>query len=165
MKGGKCSETQTIIRRHLLRAYARFISLSSLPNRRFPLCGRSHARNLLPNAIDYYKGEEIRPWLFTIAYNAFIDWYRKEKKYNTTTGDEFHLPNVPSTEHEYFVKHEIASWLDRLSSLPLERRNALLLRDYYGFSYKEIAEMTGLSLAKVKIELHRGRKEIKSIKE
>ena len=29
--------------------------------------------------IDYYKGEEIRPWLFTIAYNAFIDWYRKEK--------------------------------------------------------------------------------------
>lgn len=79
--------------------------------------------------------------------------------------EEFHLPNVPSTEHEYFVKFEIASWLESLSSIPLERRNALLLRDYYGFSYKEIAEMTGLSLAKVKIELHRGRKEMKSIKE
>lgn len=65
--------------------------------------------------------------------------------------EEFHLPNVPSTEHEYFVKHEIASWLDSLSSLPLERRNVLLLRDYYGFSYKEIAEMTGLSFAKVKL--------------
>jgi len=109
--------------------------------------------------IDYYKGEEIRPWLFTIAYNAFIDWYRKEKKYKTTTVEEFHLPNVPSTEHE------IASWLDSLYALPLERRNFLLLRDYYGFSYKEIAEMTGLSLAKVKIELHRGRKDTKSIKE
>ncbi|EOP42590.1 RNA polymerase sigma factor [Bacillus mycoides] len=115
--------------------------------------------------IDYYKGEEIRPWLFTIAYNAFIDWYRKEKKYKTTQIKEFHLPNVPSTEHSYFVKHEIASWLQSISSLPLERRNVLLLRDYYGFSYKEIAEMTGLSLAKVKIELHRGRKETKSIKE
>lgn len=69
--------------------------------------------------------------------------------------EEFHLPNVPSTEHEYFVKHEIASWLDSLYALPLERRNVLLLRDYYGFSYKEIAEMTGLSLAKMKIELHR----------
>lgn len=115
--------------------------------------------------IDYYKGEEIRPWLFTIAYNTFIDWYRKEKKYKTTTVEEFHLPNVPSTEHEYFVKHEIASWLDSLSSLPLERRNVLLLRDYYGFSYKEIAEMTGLSFAKVKIELHRGRKETRNIKE
>ena len=65
--------------------------------------------------------------------------------------EEFHLPNVPSTEHEYFVKHEIASWLYSLSSLPPERRNVLLLRDYYGFSYKEIAEMTGLSLAKVKL--------------
>lgn len=115
--------------------------------------------------INYYKGEEIRPWLFTIAYNAFIDWYRKEKKYKTTTIEEFHLPNVPSTEHSYFVKHEIASWLEGLSSLPLERRNVLLLRDYYGFSYKEIAEMTGLSLAKVKIELHRGRKEARNIEE
>lgn len=89
----------------------------------------------------------------------------KKKKYKTTTVEEFHLPNVPSTEHEYFVKHEIASWLDSLYALPLERRNVLLLRDYYGFSYKEIAEMTGLSLAKVKIELHRGRKDTKSIKE
>ncbi len=89
----------------------------------------------------------------------------KKKRYKTTTITEFHLPNVPSTEHSYFIKHEIASWLDNLSSLPLERRNVLLLRDYYGFSYKEIAEMTGLSLAKVKIELHRGRKETKSIKE
>ncbi|CAM4057784.1 RNA polymerase sigma factor [Bacillus paramycoides] len=115
--------------------------------------------------IDYYKGEEIRPWWFTIAYNAFIDWHRKEKKYKTTTVEEFHLPNVPSTEHAYFVKHEITSWLQSLSSLPLERRNVLLLRDYYGFSYKEIADMIGLSLAKVKIELHRGRKETRSIKE
>lgn len=86
-------------------------------------------------------------------------------EYKTTEVAEFHLPNVLSTEHAYFVKHEITSWLDRLSSLPLERRNVLLLRDYYGFSYKEIAEMTVLSLAKVKIELHRGRKEAKSIKE
>ena len=80
-EGGKCSETQTIIRRNLLRAYARFISLSSL------LTGDSHyAEDLMQETfyrmlvhIDYYKGEEIRPWLFTIAYNAFIDWYRKEK--------------------------------------------------------------------------------------
>ena len=62
MKGGKCSETQTIIRRHLLRAYARFISLSSL------LTGDSHyAEDLMQETfyrmlvhIDYYKGEEIR---------------------------------------------------------------------------------------------------------
>ena len=89
----------------------------------------------------------------------------KKKSIKQLQIEEFHLPNVPSTEHAYFVKHEIASWLQSLSSLPLERRNVLLLRDYYGFSYKEIAEMTGLSLAKVKIELHRGRKETKSIKE
>ncbi|EEL51807.1 MULTISPECIES: RNA polymerase sigma factor [Bacillus cereus group] len=115
--------------------------------------------------IDYYKGEEIRPWLFTIAYHAFIDWKRKETKQKTTMLEDFHLPDVPSTEQAYFTKYEIAEWLQRLSSLPIARRNVLLLRDYYGFSYKEITEMTGLTLAKVKIELHRGRKETRPTKE
>ena len=114
--------------------------------------------------IDYYKGEEISRGYLQLPTTPLSIGIEK-KKYKTTTVEEFHLPNVPSTEHEYFVKHEIASWLDSLYALPLERRNVLLLRDYYGFSYKEIAEMTGLSLAKVKIELHRGRKDTKSIKE
>ncbi|KZE03504.1 RNA polymerase sigma-70 factor ECF subfamily [Bacillus mycoides] len=119
----------------------------------------------------YYDKRESYPILDVFYYNSIkivtflIDWYRKEKKYKTTQIEEFHLPNVPSTEYSYFVKYEITSWLQSISPLPLERRNVLLLRDYYGFSYKEIAEMTGLSLAKVKIELHRGRKETKSIKE
>ncbi|MGR6010027.1 RNA polymerase sigma factor [Bacillus cereus] len=108
--------------------------------------------------IDYYKGEKLGRGYLQLPTTPLSIGIEKKKRYKTTTITEFHLPNVPSTEHSYFVKHEIASWLNNLSSLPLERRNVLLLRDYYGFSYKEIAEMTGLSLAKVKIELHRGRK-------
>ena len=62
--------------------------------------------------------------------------------------EEFHLPNVPSTEHEYFVKHEIASWLDSLSSLPLERRKMFCYEITTDSRIREIAEMTGLSFAK-----------------
>ena len=167
MKGGKLvkrkQSLEDIYSDHMHDLFRYLLSLTGDSHYAEDLMQETFYRMLVH--IDYYKGEEIRPWLFTIAYNAFIDWYRKEKKYKTTKIEEFHLPNVPSTEHSYFVKHEIASWLEGLSSLPLERRNVLLLRDYYGFSYKEIAEMTGLSLAKVKIELHRGRKEAKSIKE
>ncbi len=167
MKGGKLvkrkQSLEDIYTEHMHDLFRYLLSLTGDSHFAEDLMQETFYRMLVH--IDYYKGEEIRPWLFTIAYNAFIDWYRKEKKYKTTTVEEFHLPNVPSTEHEYFVKHEIASWLDSLSSLPLERRNVLLLRDYYGFSYKEIAEMTGLSLAKVKIELHRGRKEARNIEE
>lgn len=167
MKGGKLvkrkQSLEDIYSDHMYDLFRYLLSLTGDSHFAEDLMQETFYRMLVH--IDYYKGEEIRPWLFTIAYNAFIDWYRKEKKYKTTTVEEFHLPNVPSTEHEYFVKFEIASWLESLSSLPLERRNALLLRDYYGFSYKEIAEMTGLSLAKVKIELHRGRKEARNIEE
>lgn len=167
MKGGKLvkrkQSLEDIYSDHMHDLFRYLLSLTGDSHFAEDLMQETFYRMLVH--IDYYKGEEIRPWLFTIAYNTFIDWYRKEKKYNTTTVEEFHLPNVPSTEHEYFVKFEIASWLESLSSLPLERRNVLLLRDYYGFSYKEIAEMTGLSLAKVKIELHRGRKEARNIEE
>ncbi|HDX9611595.1 TPA: RNA polymerase sigma factor [Bacillus toyonensis] len=167
MKGGKLvkrkQSLEDIYSDHMHDLFRYLLSLTGDSHYAEDLMQETFYRMLVH--IDYYKGEEIRPWLFTIAYNAFIDWYRKEKKYKTTQIAEFHLPNVPSTEYAYFVKHEITSWLDSLSSLPLERRNVLLLRDYYGFSYKEIAEMTGLSLAKVKIELHRGRKEARSIKE
>lgn len=167
MKGGKLvkrkQSLEDIYSEHMHDLFRYLLSLTGDSHFAEDLMQETFYRMLVH--IDYYKGEEIRPWLFTIAYNAFIDWYRKEKKYKTTTVEEFHLPNVPSTEHSYFIKHEIASWLDILSALPLERRNVLLLRDYYGFSYKEIAEMTGLSLAKVKIELHRGRKEARNIEE
>lgn len=115
--------------------------------------------------IDYYKGEEIRLWLFIIVYNVFIDWYWKEKKYKIIIVEEFYLLNVLSIEYEYFVKYEIVSWLDSLYVFLFERWNVLLLWDYYGFFYKEIVEMIGFLLVKVKIELYRGWKDMKSIKE
>ncbi|SFC27834.1 RNA polymerase sigma-70 factor, ECF subfamily [Bacillus sp. 491mf] len=115
--------------------------------------------------IDSYKGEKVRPWLFKIAYSAFIDWKRKETKYKTSSLQDFQLPSVQSAENEFLTKHAITTWLQQLSSLPIARRNILLLRDYYGFSYEEISQMTGFTLAKVKIELHRGRKEIQLTKE
>lgn len=30
--------------------------------------------------LDTYRGEKVRPWLFKVAYHAFIDWHRKQKR-------------------------------------------------------------------------------------
>ncbi|MBO1625912.1 RNA polymerase sigma factor [Bacillus arachidis] len=166
MKGGISVKKQTleeIYKQHMHDLFRYLLSLTGHFHSAEDLMQETFYRMLVH--IDYYKGEEVRPWLFTIAYHAFIDWHRKEAKYKTTTLEDFHLPDVPSTENAYFTKYEITEWLQRLSSLPIVRRNILLLRDYYGFSYKEITKMTGLTLAKVKIELHRGRKEMRSAKE
>ncbi|TYR80765.1 RNA polymerase sigma factor [Priestia megaterium] len=115
--------------------------------------------------LETYKGEEVKPWLFKIAYHAFIDWYRKEKKRPTVDLEDWHFPPQPSAEDQVFVQNEIDSWLKQVSTLPPSKRNILLLRDYHGFTYEEIAEMTGFTLAKVKMDLYRGRQQLKKRKD
>jgi RNA polymerase sigma factor (sigma-70 family) len=44
-----------------------------------------------------------------------------------------------------------------VSRLPADQRSVIMLRDYEGYSYKEIAGMTGLSEAQVKVYIYRAR--------
>jgi RNA polymerase sigma-70 factor (ECF subfamily) len=49
-----------------------------------------------------------------------------------------------------------------LERLPENQKSLVLLRDYEGYSYKEIGEITGLSEAQVKINIYRGRVALKN---
>lgn len=51
---------------------------------------------------------------------------------------------------------------DALKRLPEQQRTAVLLRDYEGYSYKEIGDIMGLNEAQVKITIYRGRIELKN---
>lgn len=115
--------------------------------------------------LESYKGEEIRPWLFRIAYNSFIDFYRKEKRMVPSVVEEWHLPSSRSAEEEVMVKSEILEWQNALDVLSIPMKNIVLLRDFYGFSYQEIAELTGYTIGKIKMDLFRGRKEVKKARE
>jgi RNA polymerase sigma-70 factor (ECF subfamily) len=64
------------------------------------------------------------------------------------------------TDSQYTDLNEILhAALDRL---PEQYRSVVLLRDYEGYSYKEIGEITGLSEAQVKINIYRGRIALKN---
>ena len=51
---------------------------------------------------------------------------------------------------------------EALERLPEQQKTAVMLRDYEGYSYKEIGEITGLSEAQVKINIYRGRLALKN---
>lgn len=71
-----------------------------------------------------------------------------------TVLEESHEADMLS-ESQYSDLNEILhSALDRL---PEQQRSSVLLRDYEGYSYKEIGDITGLSEAQVKINIYRGR--------
>jgi RNA polymerase sigma factor (sigma-70 family) len=98
-----------------------------------------------------------KSWLFTTAYHNMIDIIRKEKR--MTSLDASH-ENEMTYESHYSDLNEILH--QALERLPEHQKSAVMLRDYEGYSYKEIGDITGLSEAQVKITIYRGRIALKN---
>ena len=98
-----------------------------------------------------------KSWLFTTAYHNMIDIIRKEKRM-----EGLGLSPEPEIIHEnqYSDLNEILHIA--LERLPEQQKTAVLLRDYEGYSYKEIGDITGLSESQVKINIYRGRVALKN---
>jgi RNA polymerase sigma factor (sigma-70 family) len=99
----------------------------------------------------------VKSWLFTTAYHGMIDILRKEKR--MTSMDESYEVNFIH-ESQYSDLNEILH--EAVNRLPEQQKTSVLLRDYEGYSYKEIGEITGQSEAQVKINIYRGRHALKS---
>ncbi|MBK7479961.1 MAG: RNA polymerase sigma factor [Bacteroidales bacterium] len=94
----------------------------------------------------------VRSWLFKTAYRTMIDIIRKESRMTRIEESDYH---DFLSETQYSDLNEILHLaLDRL---PEHQRSLVLLRDYEGYSYREISEISGMTEAQVKINLYRGR--------
>jgi RNA polymerase sigma-70 factor (ECF subfamily) len=99
-----------------------------------------------------------KSWLFSTAYHLMIDIIRKEKR--MTNLEEVHeKENI--FDSQYNDLNEILH--KALDHLPEQQKSSVLLRDYEGYSYKEIGEITGLNEAQVKINIYRGRVALKNL--
>lgn len=100
---------------------------------------------------------KARSYLFTTAYHTMIDAIRKD---NRMTIFEEHKHDRDTVENSYSDLKEI---LDQaLARLPSIQRSVLLLRDYEGYSYEEIGEMTNLNESQVKVYIFRARVYLKN---
>jgi RNA polymerase sigma factor (sigma-70 family) len=99
----------------------------------------------------------VKSWLFSTAYHIMIDIIRKEKR---ITNLELIHENEMIYESQYNDLNEILHVA--LDKLPEQQKTSVLLRDYEGYSYKEIGDITGLSEAQVKINIYRGRVALKN---
>ena len=96
--------------------------------------------------------EKARSYLFTTAYHTMIDQIRREKK--QTTLDDAFLKSL-TTENQYSDLKEVLN--AALERLPEIQKSVILLRDYEGYSYEEIGEITDLNESQVKVYIFRAR--------
>lgn len=97
-----------------------------------------------------------KSYLFTIAYNQMIDHIRKVKRISLK--DSFEENCRISDKPVNNVKKVLERALATLNDI---QRSLVLLKDYEGYSYVEIGEITNLSESQVKVYLHRARIQLK----
>jgi RNA polymerase sigma-70 factor (ECF subfamily) len=100
--------------------------------------------------------EKSKSYLFTIAYNSMIDHIRKVKRIYLREGFE------ETASVSYKAVNNAKAVLDEaLSKLSDTQRSLVLLKDYEGYNYDEIGQITGLNSSQVKVYLHRARLQLK----
>jgi RNA polymerase sigma-70 factor (ECF subfamily) len=100
--------------------------------------------------------EKVKSYLFTTAYHAIVDWVRKEERNS----------DFEKVQHTAFTEFSISFDLqeilnEALDKLPEIQKTVVLLRDYEGYNYSEIAEITSLNESQVKVYIFRARKSLK----
>lgn len=107
--------------------------------------------------IDTIDGAKAKTYLFTTAYHTLVDYTRKNSK--SARMNEVDV-NQHSHSSQYSDLKEILN--QGLEQLPEIQKTVLLLRDYEGYEYLEIGEITQLTESQVKVYIFRARTFLKN---
>ncbi|MCX6184393.1 MAG: sigma-70 family RNA polymerase sigma factor [Flavobacterium sp.] len=100
----------------------------------------------------YNEEGKFLPWVMRIAHNLIIDHFRRNKKmplFRET--EEFSIFSIMSdqslTIENQLITEQVEQDLKRIiQELPADQREVVLMRMYQDLSFKEIAELTGVSI-------------------
>jgi RNA polymerase sigma-70 factor, ECF subfamily len=116
-------------------------------------------------ALKGFKGQaKFSSWLYRITLNLCRDWIRRERRTPVSQAPEgvdiIELAGeaTPSESIEDLVsRHELGRVVGKaMSQLPEEQRTAIILKEYHGLTFQEIAELLDCPLSTVKTRLYQG---------
>jgi len=101
----------------------------------------------------YYDNGKFLSWVMRIAHNLIIDHFRRLKQMNTMSNDDYESDLFNSKKladaniEDNIVRGQIRKDVRRLiGQLPDDQRKVVILRHYAGLSFKEIADLTDVSI-------------------
>ena len=101
----------------------------------------------------YQDNGKFISWVMRIAHNLIIDHFRRIKQMNTISNDDYESDIFNSkklaeaTVEDNIIKRQIQKDVRKMiTMLPEDQREVVILRHYAGLSFKEIAEITDVSI-------------------
>ena len=116
-------------------------------------------------ALPGFRGQaKFSSWLYRIALNLCRDWIRRERRAQIVQPPEnVDLVELASalepseTVEDLVTRKDLARAVERaMASLPEEQRTAIVLKEYHGLTFQEIADLVGCPLSTVKTRLYQG---------
>lgn len=116
-------------------------------------------------AIKGFKGQaKFSSWLYRIALNLCRDWIRRERRAPVSQPPEgvdiVELAGEgepPETIEHRISRQQLGRVVGRvMAGLPEEQRTAIILKEYHGLTFQEIAELLDCPLSTVKTRLYQG---------
>ncbi len=104
--------------------------------------------------------QSLKSWLFTIAKNQIIDYYRKQKR-----GTDIEpLLTVLESQNDFTNYHEMEGCLPGfIDQLPDDYRTVVTQSEIQGRSQKELSESLGVNYVTLRSKVQRGREKIKKM--
>jgi len=101
------------------------------------------------------RAESVKAYLFTISRNLYLQDLRKKKRLSTINDELVDNTILPDKNAE--IISELKQVKIALQKLPEIDRTVVCMRAEEGMSYKEIAQITGLSISAIKVKIFRSR--------
>ena len=106
----------------------------------------------------YQPGTPFRPWIYQIARNARMDYYRKTPRQVPFQPEMLRPVSLPDSAQQ---EQEAALLYQALEQLPEDKREILILARFQELKYTEIADLLGCELNTVKTRIHRALQDLR----
>jgi len=116
-------------------------------------------------ALPGFKGQaKFSSWVYRIALNLCRDWMRRQRRAPTVQMPEGADPEELAAEggpaesiEDLVSRRELSAVVaEAMALLPDEQRTAIVLKEYHGMTFQEIADLQGCPLSTVKTRLYQG---------
>jgi RNA polymerase sigma-70 factor, ECF subfamily len=116
-------------------------------------------------ALPGFKGQaKFSSWLYRIALNLCRDWIRRQRRApvsqlpeDTDVAELAAQTGPVESIEELVARRELSAIVEEaMSVLSEEQRTAIILKEYHGMTFQEIADMQGCPLSTVKTRLYQG---------